>query len=76
MGRAYPDVAMVGHNLLIAQSGSFMTVGMSIFTCLIYQLTYLVDGTSASAPVFAGFITLINNVRVEAGKPLLGIFIC
>lgn len=32
MGRAYPDVAMVGHNLLIAQSGSFMTVGMSIFT--------------------------------------------
>jgi len=55
-GRAYPDVAMVGHNLLIAQAGSFMTV----------------DGTSASAPVFAGFVSLINDIRLAAGKPMLG----
>lgn len=56
LGRAYPDVSMVGHNLLIAQGGDFMTV----------------DGTSASAPVFAGFVSLLNDIRVQAGKPLLG----
>ena len=30
------------------------------------------DGTSASAPVFAGMITLINEALLEQGKPVLG----
>eukprot|EP00026_Physarum_polycephalum_P003874 Phypoly_transcript_03890.p1 GENE.Phypoly_transcript_03890~~Phypoly_transcript_03890.p1 ORF type:complete len:751 (+),score=110.62 Phypoly_transcript_03890:108-2255(+) len=55
-GRAYPDVAMVGHNLLCAQDLVFSTA----------------DGTSASAPVFGGFVSLLNDIRVSAGRPLLG----
>lgn len=31
-----------------------------------------VDGTSASAPIFAGVITLLNDARASAGLPPLG----
>jgi tripeptidyl-peptidase-1 len=31
-----------------------------------------VDGTSASAPIFAGVITLLNDARAAAGLPPLG----
>jgi tripeptidyl-peptidase-1 len=31
-----------------------------------------VDGTSASSPVFAGMLSLVNSQRVEAGKSTLG----
>eukprot|EP01113_Clastostelium_recurvatum_P024683 TRINITY_DN2946_c0_g1_i1.p1 TRINITY_DN2946_c0_g1~~TRINITY_DN2946_c0_g1_i1.p1 ORF type:complete len:771 (+),score=171.84 TRINITY_DN2946_c0_g1_i1:2082-4394(+) len=55
-GRAYPDVAAVGHNLWIALNGSFISV----------------DGTSASAPIFAGIISLLNDARLNAGKAPLG----
>jgi len=55
-GRAYPDVAAVGHNLIVALNGVFIPV----------------DGTSASAPIFAGVITLLNNARLNAGKAPLG----
>eukprot|EP00026_Physarum_polycephalum_P004295 Phypoly_transcript_04313.p1 GENE.Phypoly_transcript_04313~~Phypoly_transcript_04313.p1 ORF type:complete len:710 (+),score=100.16 Phypoly_transcript_04313:49-2178(+) len=55
-GRVLPDVAMVGHNLLIAQRQKFMTI----------------DGTSASAPVFAGFVSLLNDIRHSAKRPPLG----
>jgi len=55
-GRAYPDVSMVGHNLMVAQSLAFMSV----------------DGTSASAPVFAGFVSLLNSIRLDGRKSLLG----
>jgi subtilase family serine protease len=55
-GRVYPDVAMVGHNLLVAQEREFITV----------------DGTSASAPIFGGLVSLLNDVRLKAGRPALG----
>lgn len=30
-----------------------------------------VDGTSASAPIFAGIVSLLNDARIQAGKPVL-----
>eukprot|EP01101_Sappina_pedata_P004078 TRINITY_DN1672_c0_g1_i1.p1 TRINITY_DN1672_c0_g1~~TRINITY_DN1672_c0_g1_i1.p1 ORF type:complete len:725 (+),score=304.26 TRINITY_DN1672_c0_g1_i1:48-2222(+) len=55
-GRAYPDFATVGHNIMVAQSGTF----------------YGVDGTSCSAPIFGGIISLLNSLRMNAGAPQLG----
>lgn len=54
--RGYPDVATMGHNYPIEISGS----------------TYHGSGTSASSPLFAAMITLINDARISAGKKTLG----
>jgi len=56
-GRAYPDVAALGHNFVIydLSEGGFVEVG----------------GTSASAPSFAGMMSLANQVALaKDGKPL------
>lgn len=55
-GRAYPDVAIAGNNFHIVVAGR----------------NYVVSGTSASAPVFAAILTLVNNARLNAGKPSVG----
>lgn len=55
-GRAYPDVA--------AFSTGFMVV-----TDLIPQP---VDGTSCATPTFSGVLSLVNGVRLLAGKSSLG----
>jgi tripeptidyl-peptidase-1 len=55
-GRAYPDVSACGHNLMTVLSGAVIAV----------------DGTSASAPIFGGIVSLLNSARVQAGKPVLG----
>ncbi|KAG0651975.1 Sedolisin-A [Hyphodiscus hymeniophilus] len=55
-GRAYPDVAAVGQNILIYVAGE----------------PYFADGTSASAPIFASIITLINEQRLAVGKGTVG----
>jgi len=55
-GRGYPDVALLGHNYKVTIQGQ----------------EQIVSGTSASAPVFAGLITLINSARFNAGKKSLG----
>jgi len=55
-GRGYPDVALLGHNYIITVAGS----------------QEIVSGTSCSAPVFAGLVTLINSQRLTAGKAALG----
>ncbi len=54
--RGYPDVAANGANYVVAIDGSL-------------ELVY---GTSASAPVFASMITLINEQRIKAGKSTVG----
>jgi len=54
--RAYPDVAAVADNVPIWMQG-FPT---------------LTGGTSASAPTFAGIISMLNDARGNAGKPSLG----
>lgn len=55
-GRAYPDVSTVGHNLEIVLNGE----------------TRVLDGTSASAPIFAGLVTLLNDLRMNSGLSPLG----
>lgn len=54
--RATPDISVVGT--------SFQTVfGMQVAA---------VDGTSASTPVMAAMVALVNDARLKAGKGLLG----
>jgi tripeptidyl-peptidase-1 len=55
-GRAYPDMAFMGHNFDIVVGGA----------------TYEGSGTSASSPNFAGMLTLINGRRMKAGKQPIG----
>jgi tripeptidyl-peptidase-1 len=55
-GRGYPDVAMAGLNYEVVIGGN----------------TYQVSGTSASAPVVAGMVSLVNAQRLAAGKKPLG----
>jgi tripeptidyl-peptidase-1 len=55
-GRGYPDVAALGFNYNVVIGGA----------------TYQESGTSASAPVVAGMLSLINGARLAAGKPALG----
>ncbi|KAH9480397.1 Aorsin [Psilocybe cubensis] len=54
--RAFPDVAANGANYVIGIDGQFG----------------LVFGTSASAPVFASMITLVNDARLALNKKPLG----
>ena len=51
-GRAFPDIAAMGDNVAIVYQGG----------------TYLVGGTSASCPIFASVISLINDRLIAAGK--------
>lgn len=55
-GRAYPDVAMLGHNYEVIAGGRPLVV----------------SGTSASAPFFASTITLINSMRFAQNKTSVG----
>ncbi|KAH7156074.1 tripeptidyl-peptidase sed4 [Dactylonectria macrodidyma] len=55
-GRAQPDVSLLGDDYLTLTGGNPSTH----------------DGTSASAPVFAAMIALINDMRLREKKPVLG----
>lgn len=55
-GRGFPDVSALASTYLVYIEGVLETV----------------YGTSASAPVFASIIALINNERLNAGKPTVG----
>lgn len=55
-GRGYPDVAALGHKYYIELGGQIQAV----------------DGTSASSPVFAGVVGLLNGYLLENGKKQLG----
>jgi tripeptidyl-peptidase-1 len=55
-GRAFPDVSAQGEKLLIAYRGQ----------------TISVDGTSASAPIFASIVALINDRVITKGRTPLG----
>jgi tripeptidyl-peptidase-1 len=55
-GRAYPDLSSLGVNVQIVQKGSVVAV----------------DGTSCSSPIVAGLISMLNEIRLNAGKPTLG----
>eukprot|EP01039_Chlorochromonas_danica_P006647 gene6647-7347_t len=55
-GRGYPDVSLLAHSYVIVVSGQYQVV----------------DGTSASAPAFAGMVSLVNSARVSKGLSKLG----
>lgn len=55
-GRAYPDVSAYGSSISIYSNGK----------------PQLKSGTSASAPLFASIITLINEERLAANKTTVG----
>lgn len=55
-GRAYPDVAAMGYRIVTVWNGK----------------SKIVDGTSASAPIFAGIVALLNDARLAQGKSPLG----
>ncbi len=55
-GRATPDVAALGEGYQVLQAGRVMAVG----------------GTSASAPTFAGIVSLLNEHQLQNGKKPLG----
>jgi tripeptidyl-peptidase-1 len=55
-GRGYPDVAALGQNILLYTGGQPSFIG----------------GTSASAPIFASIIALINEQRLAANKSTVG----
>lgn len=54
--RALPDISANGHNYAVFVGGAQQSV----------------DGTSASTPLFASMITLINEERIKAGKSSVG----
>jgi len=55
-GRATPDVAGLGEGFQILVNGK----------------TYSEGGTSASAPLFAALVSLLNDARLQSGKPPMG----
>jgi len=55
-GRAYPDVAAVGHNCPIVSQGEVAGV----------------DGTSCSAPIFATILAILDDYQKARGRPGLG----
>ena len=56
LGRAYPDISVVGHNCPVFN----------------YEDLEPVDGTSCSAPIFAGIVSLLNKYQESRGKSKLG----
>jgi len=55
-GRGYPDISALGHNYPIVDGGNVLAV----------------SGTSASSPVVAAMVTLVNDQRLNAGKNPIG----
>ncbi|KAB8343221.1 hypothetical protein FH972_022811 [Carpinus fangiana] len=55
-GRGIPDVSLLGDDYLIV-SGGFASAH---------------DGTSASTPLFAAMVALLNDLRLRQKKPVLG----
>lgn len=55
-GRGIPDISAVATS----------------FQCVVNGFTQSIGGTSASAPLFAGLIALVNDARLRKGKPSLG----
>ncbi|KAF9886347.1 hypothetical protein FE257_011492 [Aspergillus nanangensis] len=55
-GRAFPDVSAQSANYAIYDKGRWGKL----------------DGTSCSAPAFAGLVALLNDARFAAGKPSMG----
>lgn len=75
-GRAFPDVTAQGSRQAIVVNGSVVLVRSFASHGQINQLAdYVfvqVGGTSASSPIFAGGLALLNSLLIAAGKPTTG----
>ena len=85
-GRGYPDIAMAGLNYEVVVGGKTYQVNGSLkvnelrvrnymfplYTISLLAIPSQVSGTSASAPVVAGMVALVNADRLKAGKSSLG----
>lgn len=56
IARGFPDVAAIGQKVATVFNGTTLGVG----------------GTSASCPIFAGIVTLLNEARIASGKGPIG----
>lgn len=56
LGRGYPDISLVGNNYMTSIGGKWFSV----------------SGTSASCPVMAGMVSIINSARMKLGKTSVG----
>jgi len=56
--RGYPDLSMTSNNYLVIIAN--------------HSQFYLLSGTSASAPVFAAMVSLVNADRLQSSHPVLG----
>jgi tripeptidyl-peptidase-1 len=54
--RAYPDISAIAHNYLVIIAGQIVPI----------------DGTSASTPVVAALLTLLNDYQLSQGRSPLG----
>lgn len=55
-GRGVPDVSLLARNFIVTIGGNFTVV----------------SGTSASSPLLAGMVSIINSLRLSNGKSTLG----
>jgi hypothetical protein len=55
-GRGFPDISLLAYNYIIAVANNFTAV----------------SGTSASSPVFAGLLSLVNSQRLTHGYKSVG----
>ena len=55
-GRGIPDISAMGYHFPVVWNGT----------------AHLIDGTSASAPVIASVIALVNDALIAEGKPPMG----
>jgi tripeptidyl-peptidase I len=56
IGRGYPDISAQGYRIVTVWNGT----------------KRLVDGTSASAPIVAGVVALVNDALMAEGRPPMG----
>lgn len=64
-GRAYPDVSAVGHKYVSPRNENLT---LSLLTVIAGE-NIPVDGTSASAPIFAGIVSLLTDLRYSMKAP-------
>ncbi len=55
-GRGYPDVSALGYQIPVVLNGQLWPIG----------------GTSASGPIVAGLVSLLNEHRLNHGLPTVG----
>lgn len=74
-GRAYPDIAGMGHAYPIILAGTNVSTPRHVVCqrgSVVDAAQTAVDGTSASAPLLASMVAHINARRAAVGKPPLG----